>query len=114
MQKQSTITDEGTKKVEVQYLGIDVHVGKWVIVAQDDGLTPKPAVSFKLEEKLIAWLKKQQKRAVKIVACYEAGPTGYHLQRTCEEIGITCYVVAAKKWAENEDHVKTDKRDGSV
>ena len=44
--------------------------------------------------------------------CYEAGPTGYGLCRSLEEIGYTCLVVApAKTPSVGADRVKTDRRD---
>jgi transposase len=45
-------------------------------------------------------------------ACYEAGPTGYELQRTLERGGIVCDVVAPALVPQKAgDRVKTDRRD---
>lgn len=44
--------------------------------------------------------------------CYEAGPTGYGLCRSLEELGYECLVVApAKTPSIGADRVKTDRRD---
>lgn len=43
---------------------------------------------------------------------YEAGPTGYGLQRALSEAGIRCDVIAPSKMPKAAgDHVKTDRRD---
>ena len=43
---------------------------------------------------------------------YEAGPTGYGLQRALSEAGIDCVVIAPSKTPRGSgDHVKTDRRD---
>jgi len=116
MYKKSTNIKEQEKSnpIEVIYLGIDVHVNKFVVVAQEDGLNPKPAVTFKEYNTLLKWVKKQQRRTKELVACYEAGPTGYHLNRELEKIEVRCHVVAPKKWAENDNGVKTDKKDAKI
>jgi len=43
--------------------------------------------------------------------CYEAGPTGYRLARSCAEAGISCVVAAPSKIRPAADRVKTDRRD---
>ena len=44
--------------------------------------------------------------------CYEAGPTGYHLQRRLTEAGYDCIVVAPNNVPQkNGDRVKNDPRD---
>lgn len=43
---------------------------------------------------------------------YEAGPTGYHLARAFDAVGITCGIAAPSKMIRSSgDRVKTDKRD---
>jgi transposase len=45
-------------------------------------------------------------------ACYEAGPTGFALQRVVEEAGVSCDVIAPSLIpVKPGDHVKTDRRD---
>jgi len=105
---------EAAEKAEVIYLGIDAHLEKYVVVRQLDALTPQPAQSFRKEATLCNWVVKQQKQAKRVVCCYEAGPMGFILYRSLTELGVTCYVVAPKRWAENEDRVKTDKRDAKI
>lgn len=105
---------EIVQKSEVIYIGIDAHLEKYVVVRQLDGLTPQPAQCFRKEETLLNWIAKQQKQARRVVCCYEAGPLGFTLYRSLTEMKVTCHVVAPKRWAENEDRVKTDKRDAKI
>ena len=109
-----TTKSETTTKAKVIYLGIDAHLDKYVVVRQIDGLSPQPAQTFRSEKALLLWVAKQQKAASEVVACYEAGPLGFVLYRHLLAMGVICYVVAAKRWAENEDRVKTDKRDAKI
>lgn len=51
-------------------------------------------------------------RAADLHVAYEAGPTGYGLQRALNKTGITCTIVAPSKTPRAAaDRVKTDKRD---
>ncbi|MEO0810234.1 MAG: IS110 family transposase [Pseudomonadota bacterium] len=62
--------------------------------------------------KLIAKLTKQYRT---LYFCYEAGPTGYGLQRTITEAGHECMVVAPSLIPTKPgDHVKTNRRDAIV
>ena len=48
----------------------------------------------------------------KLTFCYEAGPTGYGLQRLIESLGHTCLVVAPSLIPKKAgDRVKTNRRD---
>jgi hypothetical protein len=60
-------------KIEVIFLGIDVHTEKQVVVRQRGADTPQPAQRFN-HEKLIAWIAQQQKLAVEVYSCYETPP----------------------------------------
>ena len=47
-----------------------------------------------------------------VLACYEAGATGFVLQRQCESEGVVCDVIAPSLIPQKAgDRVKTDKRD---
>jgi transposase len=49
---------------------------------------------------------------VRLVACYEAGPTGYTLHRQLQAMGVECMVVAPSLIpVRSGDRVKTDRRD---
>jgi transposase len=51
----------------------------------------------------------------RIRACYEAGPTGYELQRQLASLGIDCAVIAPTLTPRRPgEHVKTDRRDARM
>ena len=55
---------------------------------------------------------KQLGKPKEIWACYEAGPTGYDLQRLLSSMGVRCDVVAPSLIPKGSgDRVKTDRRD---
>ncbi len=116
--KTTTMSEENKaeeeSKAEVIYIGIDAHLEKYVVVRQVDGLSPQPAQTFRKEGTLLNWVARQQKQSQRVVCCYEAGPLGFTLQRKLLVMDVICHVVAPKRWAENEDRVKTDKRDARI
>jgi transposase len=64
-----------------------------------------PAATAKLVRKLSAKYKR-------LTFCYEAGPTGYGLQRQIKELGFACVVVAPSLIPKRPgDRVKTNRRD---
>lgn len=99
---------------EVIYIGIDAHLEKYVVVRQLDGLSPQPAQTFRKEGTLLNWVARQQRKSRRVVCCYEAGPLGFTLCRALLAMNVVCHVVAPKRWSENEDRVKTDKRDARI
>jgi transposase len=101
--------DAGTK-VEVIYLGIDVHALRHVVVRQMDGGTPQPAQGFS-PAKFVPWLRKQRSQARRVVACYEAGPCGFGLCRLLRSLNVECLVVRPRCWDQYGQKVKTDGRD---
>jgi transposase len=103
-----------TERAELLCVGMDCHVGKIVVVRQFDGGQGLPAQRFGDEDVLVGWLEGQRRRVGRMVCCYEAGPTGYGLFRKLQAIGIECIVVAPRRWVENDDRVKTDKRDARI
>lgn len=58
------------------------------------------------------WIAKLAAKYGKLTFCYEAGPTGYGLQRLIESLGHECIVVAPSLIPKKAgDHVKTNRRD---
>jgi transposase len=54
------------------------------------------------------------KRDGRVVACYEAGPSGYDLYRQLTALGISCQVIApALTPRKPGDRIKTDRRDAA-
>jgi transposase len=102
-----------TIKAKTIKLGVDAHLGLFVVTRIIDGGAPQPAQRFKGAEFLL-WCAKQLTLAEKVFTCYEAGPFGYTLHRQLEKMGITNYVVRPRDWDEYGQKVKTDKRDATA
>jgi len=97
-------------KAKAIKLGVDVHLGLYVVVRVIDGGTPQPPQRFKPADFLL-WCARQLTLAEKVFTCYEAGPFGYTLHRRLEKMGVTNYVIRPRDWDEYSKKVKTDKRD---
>ncbi len=108
--KQAAPGVESTVKARTIKLGIDVHLGRYVVVRITGGGTPQPAQRFEPTEFML-WVAKQLIRSEKVFTCYEAGPFGYSLHRKLQQLGATNYVVRPRDWDEYGKKVKTDKRD---
>jgi len=94
-------------------LGIDQHADSLVVVEQINACVPRAARRFTKTQSFYQWVEERLKAGARVVACYEAGPCGYWLQRALSARGVECLVVAPKKWAEN-GKTKTDDRDARV
>lgn len=96
------------------YVGLDVHKATIAAaIAADDGRPPtalgvianEPAAVRKLFSGV-------QHGFSEIHVAYEAGPTGYGVQRQLAQLGIDCRVVAPSQIPKRAgDRVKTDRRD---
>src|SRR5208282_2055070 len=98
------------RKAQTIKLGLDVHLGLYVVVRVIDGGTPQPPQRFKPLD-FLPWCARQLTLAEKVFTCYEAGPFGYTLHRRLEKMGVTNYVIRPRDWDEYSKKVKTDKRD---
>lgn len=97
----------------ISYVGLDVHQESiQVCILGSVGTVPE---EFQVggEPRSVGRLVKRLKKLGRDVHCaYEAGPTGYALQRRMESDGIVCSVVAPSLIATRPgDRVKTDRRD---
>ena len=106
----AAVAEPAPRKVKTIKLGVDVHLGIYVVVRIIDGGTPQPAQRFTPAEFLV-WCAKQLTLAEQVFTCYEAGAFGYILHRRLKEMGITNYVIRPRDWDEYGKKVKTDKRD---
>ncbi len=98
------------------YVGLDVHKASIVIAVARSDREPANVVATITHDsiKLIKKLDRlgADRKALKV--CYEAGPTGYGLQRALDKAGIDCLVVAPNRIPrQTRDRVKTDKRDAA-
>lgn len=98
----------------VRYIGLDVHKETIVIAVADSGR--EAATVFKTVIHDVTRLKKELSILARgdrrLQICYEAGPTGFGLQRALQEAGYSCLVVAPSLVPQKAGvRVKTDRRD---
>lgn len=97
----------------LRFIGLDVHAETIVIAVADAGSTP--AVNLKTiaydEGRLLTELRKLGPPE-SLRVCYEAGPTGFGLERFLRSRGVHCVVVAPSLTPQSiGSRVKTDRRD---
>lgn len=101
---------EVTQVADTIYIGIDVHLRRYVFSRKEGGLTPQPAQGMK-PEAFLKWIEGQKDKGTRVVCCYEAGPFGYGLARKLKALGIECHVIRPQDWDKYSKRVKTDGRD---
>jgi transposase len=97
----------------VRYVGLDVHKETVVIAVADDNARAAEVLGEVPHEasRILARLRKLGPVET-LRVCYEAGPTGYGLQRHLLRAGISCVVVAPSLVpSQSGQRVKTDRRD---
>lgn len=98
---------------KVRFIGLDVHKESIAIaVADGDGSAPENVATIPNDTATL--VKRLRKLAFggKLRCCYEAGPTGFVLQRALGAANIECVVVAPSLVPQKAgDRVKTDRRD---
>jgi hypothetical protein len=98
---------------KVRFVGLDVHKESIAIaVADSDGSAPQDVATIPNDTALVLKRLRKLQSGGTLKCCYEAGPTGFILQRALVAAGIECVVVAPSlvpKMA--SDRVKTDRRD---
>ena len=98
---------------KLRYVGLDVHKDSIVIAVADDGSAPAEIVSRIewSESRLLTVLRKLGPLGG-LKVCYEAGPTGYGLQRYLAAAKVDCVVIAPALVPQLQScHIKTDRRD---
>jgi len=101
--------DQDIKK----YVGLDVHKDSIAIGVAASGRMPGHSVGAIKHDmnKLVKQLSKLG-RPEELHTVYEAGPTGYGLQRTLNEKGYRCEVIAPSRMPKRPgERIKTDRRD---
>lgn len=94
----------------VRFVGLDVHKDTIAVAVADPG-REAPALLGTFPHD-VSKLAKRLRRLGAVKCCYEAGPTGFGLQRALTAAGIDCVVVApALVPAKAGDRVKTDRKD---
>lgn len=100
---------------KLRYIGLDVHKDSIVIAVADAGRAPAE-VWKRIPYDLVRLVKAIGLLAdpAEAVICYEAGPTGFGVQRALEEAGYVCQVVAPSLIpVQSGNRVKTDRRDAA-
>jgi transposase len=94
----------------VRFVGLDVHADSIAIAVAEPGRgEPAPLATIAHD---VPTLLRRLRRLGKVRCCYEAGPTGFGLQRMLAAEGIECVVVAPSLVpVRSGDRVKTDRRD---
>src|SRR2546427_1013497 len=89
-------------------VGLDVHAASVRLAAvRADELLEERTLPYDLEA-----VERAVRRWPAVRCCYEAGPTGFGLQRHLVECGIDCQVVAPGLVPQRPgDRIKTDPRD---
>ena len=98
--------------VDVVHLGMDVHKDSISVGILNAGHEAPDVEKIFNDEESVRRLVGRFGQPRLLRACYEAGPTGYDLQRLLVSIGVRCDVVAPSLIPRAPgDKVKTDKRD---
>ncbi|MEI6226610.1 MAG: IS110 family transposase [Deltaproteobacteria bacterium] len=96
----------------VRFVGLDVHADSIAIAVAEPGRGEPGQLAVIAND--TALLLKRLRRLGQVKCCYEAGPTGFGLQRALTAEGIDCVVVAPSLVpTRSGDHVKTDRRDAA-
>lgn len=94
----------------VRFVGLDVHADSIAIAVADPGRAEPQQLAVMPHD--IARLIRRLRGLGKVKCCYEAGPTGFGMQRALAKAGIDCVVIAPSLVpSRSGDHIKTDRRD---
>ena len=91
-------------------LGLDVHYRQVTVAMQEDGGRIKAAGKMAHED-FLGWVQSKLMEGWQIHSCYEAGASGYWLDRLLVELGVKNLVVVPKVLDQGGKKQKTDKRD---
>lgn len=95
-----------------RFVGLDAHAAT-ISVAVGDGGAVEDRGTIVNEPRAVSQLvARLHEPGVRVVAAYEAGPTGYTLHRQLTALGVECMVVAPSLIPRRPgDRIKTDRRD---
>jgi transposase len=95
---------------KVLKLGLDVHYRQVTVAMQEDGGRIKAAGKMGYEL-FLNWIQKKLAEGWQMFSCYEAGASGYWLDRELVALGVKNLVVVPKVMDPGGKKQKTDKRD---
>ena len=95
------------------FVGLDVHKETIAVAVAEDGSAPQSWGTIANDPQAVRKLARNLAgEGVKLVAAYEAGPTGFAVQRLLTSLGVECQVIAPSLVPRRAgDKVKTDRRD---
>jgi transposase len=97
----------------VRYIGLDVHKDTLVMAVADSNASPATVLTIGAYDPgavLKQWRKPGPLWSLQV--CYEAGPTGFGLQRCLTAAGASCIVIAPSLVpTQSGKRIKTDRRD---
>lgn len=96
------------------YVGIDAHQRELHIAVLRPGAREAEAWQVAHEARAVERLARKllKQTGGDVLACYEAGPVGFSLQRRLEAAGLRCQVIAPALVPQRVgDRIKTDRRD---
>jgi len=98
---------------KLRYVGLDVHKDLIVVAVADSGSSPaKLLVQLEWSESRLLTELRKLGPLENLRVCYEAGPTGYGLQRYLAAAKVNCVVIAPALVPQMQGcHIKTDRRD---
>jgi hypothetical protein len=96
----------------VLQLGLDVHYRQVTVAMQEDGGRIKGAGKVS-HQAFGHWMDKKLVEGWPIESCYEAGASGYWLNRQLAALGVKNLVVASKAMGQGGKRQKTDRRDSA-
>ena len=99
---------------QTTYVGMDVHARTIRVAVIGPGGAQREEWGLANEPRAVASLSRRLLRGAPspVVACYEAGPTGFALMRELRAKGVDCRVIAPALIPRKPgDRVKTDRRD---
>ncbi len=95
-----------------RFLGLDVHKETIAVAIAEEGSEPQLHSTIANRPEAVRKLVRQVGGDVRLVAAYEAGPTGYAVHRQLVQLGVDSKVVAPSLIPRAAgDRVKTDRRD---
>lgn len=101
-----------TSIAPLTYVGLDVHQNSISIALIRPGAQTPDEDEIPNTAEAVRKLVRRWKEPAAVRVCYEAGPTGYGLQRTFASLGVDCAVIAPALIPVRAGvRIKTDRRD---
>ena len=119
MNKKTEVSSNGSSEANVNNsgnrvlkLGLDVHYRQVTVAMQEDGGRIKAAGKMS-HAVFLNWVQQKLEEGWQIYSCYEAGASGYWLDRQLVELGVKNLVVVPKTMDPGSKKQKTDQKQTS-